>query len=307
MDYTQYINSKDIRAYLKDIRYEFNTLEAAWLIYQCRRISIAQKHAAWDELIRTMPDCRIEERMNTDARESLHSFLKEFMTVQNKCIDRLCADEAEAVFFCRVLEGSDWYDCGEIYSDYEKCREYLKSEFPASKTAQITKQWLNEKCSKYIKGTITVDGTFMDIEPLGILNKRESSILYDSFDGFWFDFPVPFHKGDILHDPLYNSKVYCGGPFVMTAIATSDMPEDDVCRFKENGDKTDMNAWGYFMNQDGSFYEEVTFNYMDCEYYTDELTGREKILKPLSQYVKEELDLSDLCREYAANLLSSRE
>ena len=90
----------------------------------------------------------------------------------------------------------------------------------------------------------------------------------------------------------------------MTEIATSGMPEDNVCRLKKNGDKTDMNAWGYFLNEDGSFYEEVTFNYMDCEYYTDELIGKKKILKPLSQYVKGELGLSELCREYAANLLS---
>ena len=93
----------------------------------------------------------------------------------------------------------------------------------------------------------------------------------------------------------------------MTAIATSDMLADDVCRFKESGDKTDMNVWGYFLNEDGSFFEEVTFNYMDCEYYTDELIGKKKILKPLSQYVKGELDLSELCREYATNLLASWE
>ena len=46
------------------------------------------------------------------------------------------------------------------------------------------------------------------------------------------------------------------------------------------------------------------FNYMDCEYYTEKLVGKETILESLSCYVTNELDLSELCREYAANLLS---
>ena len=46
MGYSQYINSKDIRTYLKDTGYVFNSLEAAWLIYQCQGISVEQKHAA---------------------------------------------------------------------------------------------------------------------------------------------------------------------------------------------------------------------------------------------------------------------
>lgn len=302
MNVLQYINSEDIRAYLKDTGYEFNSLEAAWLIHQCRSVSIELKHAAWNELINSMPDCRIEERMNTDARESLHGFLKEYMAVQNKYINRLIAGETGTVYTCRALLDHDWYDCGEIFSDYEKCLEYVKSEYSAANSVQVIKQWLNEDCSRYIKGTITIDGIFLDIEPFDFLNEQEGSILYSSFDGLWFDFPVPFHKGDILHDPSYKGG-YCGGPFVMTEIATSNLPEDEILRLKKNGDKTDMNAWGYFLNPDGSFYEEVMFNYMDCEYYTEKLAGKETILESLSCYVTNELDLSELCREYAANLL----
>ncbi len=35
MDIYRFINSKDIRAHLENIGYQFNALEAAWLVYQC--------------------------------------------------------------------------------------------------------------------------------------------------------------------------------------------------------------------------------------------------------------------------------
>ena len=34
MDILRFINSRDIREHLKTIHYQFNSLEAAWLIYQ---------------------------------------------------------------------------------------------------------------------------------------------------------------------------------------------------------------------------------------------------------------------------------
>lgn len=46
MDIFRFVNSKDVREHLKSIDYEFNSLEAAWLIYQCRDAAIDEKHKA---------------------------------------------------------------------------------------------------------------------------------------------------------------------------------------------------------------------------------------------------------------------
>ena len=80
MDIFRFVNSKDVREHLRDIGYEFNSLEAAWLIYQCRDAAIDEKHKAWNELIATMPDCPIEKRTNTAAQDSLHAFLRQCMS-----------------------------------------------------------------------------------------------------------------------------------------------------------------------------------------------------------------------------------
>ena len=78
MNVYRFINSKDIREPLESIQYPFGSLEAAWIIYQCRFASLEEKHAAWRELIQTMPDCAIEERNNTEANNHQHHILAEY-------------------------------------------------------------------------------------------------------------------------------------------------------------------------------------------------------------------------------------
>lgn len=47
MDFYSLINSKDIREYLFGREYQFTTLEAAWLVYACRRLSYVEKKEYW--------------------------------------------------------------------------------------------------------------------------------------------------------------------------------------------------------------------------------------------------------------------
>lgn len=75
-------------------------------------------------------------------------------------------------------------------------------------------------------------------------------------------------------------------------------PDDVRDWTRKNGDTSDMNAWGYFQDTDGTIYHEVMHNYMDLEYYHDELTGKKRILKALSNFVKGEIDVEFLCRAY---------
>ena len=98
MNILRFVNSKDIREHLRNIGYEFNSLEAAWLIYQFRDATIDEKHKAWNELIATMPDCPIEKRLNTVAQDSLHAFLRQYMELENKYLNEFY-DEKHADTF----------------------------------------------------------------------------------------------------------------------------------------------------------------------------------------------------------------
>ena len=90
MDVYQYVNSKDIRAHLESIGYQFNALEAAWLVYQHRGITMDERHAAWREIIDTMPDMRVEyaddSRKLKDASAKIQSSIAE---LEDEFKDRL--------------------------------------------------------------------------------------------------------------------------------------------------------------------------------------------------------------------------
>ena len=100
-----------------------------------------------------------------------------------------------------------------------------------------------------------------------------------------------------------ESNGLCAGSFVMLDISSQNASENTRCY----GDESDMNAWGYFQNQDGTVYHEVMSNYMDLEYYRGELSGKKRILKALSNHIKGEIDVGlfanayhkILCEEYA--------
>ena len=42
MDIYRFINSNTIREHLKKLGYQFNTLEAAWLVWQCKNATLAE-------------------------------------------------------------------------------------------------------------------------------------------------------------------------------------------------------------------------------------------------------------------------
>lgn len=81
MDIFACINSKDIRKYLKQIGYKFDSLETAWLIYACKALSYEDKKALWKEVIMTMPDCVVPSRMNCAGWESLHGLLEKYIDI----------------------------------------------------------------------------------------------------------------------------------------------------------------------------------------------------------------------------------
>ena len=117
MSLYSFINSKDIRKYLQKIKYPFSSLEAARLIYQCHSTTLKEKHAAWRELIQTMPDCAIEERPNTAPHDSLHRFLVEYMERENLLLEAFVKED-NSVYQWSERQENHKFDYPAIYSCY---------------------------------------------------------------------------------------------------------------------------------------------------------------------------------------------
>ena len=87
MDIYQFIDSRDIRNYLQDIKYKFTVPETAFLIYMSRRATLNEKLDAWQEIIDTMPDCSMGERINMVEIPSFCKFLTEYIALLKKLLD----------------------------------------------------------------------------------------------------------------------------------------------------------------------------------------------------------------------------
>ena len=84
MNYYRFLDSWDIRNHLEEMEYPLSTPEAAYLVWQSRGATLEEKFAAWEEIIQTMPDCAMEERLNMAAIPSFHGFLREYMETSRK-------------------------------------------------------------------------------------------------------------------------------------------------------------------------------------------------------------------------------
>lgn len=98
MNIYRFINSKDIRFHLQSLRYDFTLPEAAFLVWQCIDATLEEKHEAWCELIRTMPDCGMQKRRNMSAIKSMHDLLQDYMKLEQKLL-REFYQETDAVYF----------------------------------------------------------------------------------------------------------------------------------------------------------------------------------------------------------------
>ena len=225
MDILRFINSKDIREHLRSIRYEFNSLETAWLIYQCHDATIDEKHKAWNELIETMPDCPIEKRLNTVAQDSLHAFLRLYMTLEDKYMNEFCDERHADTFnddkpfvykFKYIYEDGTENGWDTVFSCLNALYESIMEPEEDVTSIQCTKMQIDRLESRQI-AYLNSSFEFLRLDPGRIDSDKEWDLFGGVFDGLWFEFPTPFQKGDIVWNPD-QPEGFCAGPFVTTGV-----------------------------------------------------------------------------------------
>lgn len=303
MDIYRFINSNAIREHLKQIDYQFNSLEAAWLIYQCMGMTMEEKHAAWEKLIAEMPDCEVEDRRGCSYSGSLHEMLRKYIQIQKKTYELFINPESTAVyqykFYCKN-------DCGwcedytEVFATEQECWDEIEEDLDLGiERICIQKRYIGKRNT-----LITVDFNeskqVMDVYAVRLHTDEECKVL-EAFEDQWFVFPVPFEKGDIVYQkrlPGPWGDVAESGAFVLKGVVSWDSEKDKNKFIEEHGDNSDMNAWGYFQDPDGRIFYEVMHNYMDLEYYDQPLEGRMRLFKAISNFMKGEIGLDMLLTAY---------
>ena len=312
MDFTNFINSKDIRDYHREIGYQYNALEAAWLVSQCYRKTLEQKHEAWKWIIDNMPDQEIENygRWESERGESIHKVLAEYMEMENQFIAEFKNNSGGWLYSYKSYYNTsdykhDSYSYEGVFTSWEKCLQYVEENEDGEDISfiEIRRGKADDDDMFRNNGDIEIDlfGRIMNVYPCYSQEENERWYYLDSFfDELWFEFPVPFKKGDIV---CIKSR-YCleqVDPIVLTGIIIPPWSERDkyLEKRRKGGDTSDMNIWGYAADMEWhngyhGVYSEVWWNYMDVEYYRKELSGVERVLKPISNWLKGEFR-DDLC------------
>ena len=295
----RFVNSKDIRKYLADINYSFTTAEAAWLVYQCRNATLAEKYAAWEKIITTMPDQSVDSIHFDKPYESIHRVISDFIEMKKKATEMFLevAPNAFHQYSLIYYDGSRDYNDSMLYSSYEKCFNQLErdlSEEDDDTTSGCIRR-LEIDCFYNITAYYNKKGEIMDVVIPADYGVLDWNIL-DFFRDLWFHFPAPFKKGDLIYDPLKHQRRAREDLLVMESNTPLKFEEDG----RSHTDSSDMNVWGYFQDDEtGTIFHEATWNYMDFEYYPEELlTGKKRILKALSNLMKEKIDIGLFIHAY---------
>lgn len=309
MDIYSFVNSKDIREHLRKIEYQFNSLETAWLIYSCHDLSYEQKKEAWMELIQTMPDCEVPKRDNCRGWNSLHVMLRKYMDTVDKEVSDFFENDSsgEYVYMYFVLyEGDECWteEDAIVYSSLDDCLKGYKEEVSQSASDvikyKIRKQSLiNKKMTCEVE--FKANGGIECILQYYLRDEEADDLMWHSFNGLGFSFPTPFKKGDIVWIPTDDSFIRWDrdGGFVLDRLSSWYEPQ----YIMYPNDYLDMDAYGYFVNPDGTVYHEVISNYMDLEYYQGPYKLNEKILPALSKFIKGEIEVDFLLCAYRKVLL----
>ena len=132
MDLFRFIDSKDIREHLRQIGYSFTAPEAAFLVWQCRSVTLKEKIAAWREISRTISDCSMGERLNMDEMPSIHEFLEQYITlIERLLVNFYCEEHAVYSYSGSYQDGSDFAEeYNRLYPDIVSCvAGFLNDEF----------------------------------------------------------------------------------------------------------------------------------------------------------------------------------
>lgn len=289
MDIYKYLNSKDVEKYLRDMNYQFNPIQMAWIVWHCKHITLEEKHKAWEDIINETEDCEIKEEKDRHVvRDSLHEYLKECIEYEKARIQPFY-DESNSVFRYElvlkcgternihdgwIINGHDEDDlvCTaksyDIFSSFNNCLAIA---------VHCIKENGLENDIRYIKITNTNTETSTEIIRLFDLN---GNMLWDDAyefadaidksddykDPFYFfdyccfdDIPVPFEKGD----PVINKYSNYNKPCIFIEVNRKFMKDFDIAT------PQDMYASVYCTMEEygeGLYIDDVA-NYLDFEFY----------------------------------------
>ena len=279
MNIYSYIISPDIADHCQKIGHVFNSLEMAVIIAISEK-TIKEKHAAWREIVAYYPDMPIQDSLNFDARESLHDFLKELITWEEKCITDFYATGDDVVFCPRV----DHYK--ECYRTVEKTFAALNDLWNGKKDG-ITEIEIYKKtidAPKYCGALFNSDA-----EMLALYGYDFGDDCPGRLHMIFIHIPVPFEKGDLLE---HDGKSYVLEDLPHWFTEKSGISYEEM--LSGNADGSDMISSIYCVSNEGVLYWDHGPLYYTLKFCRMKIEGEYRLLHYVSLFMKGEIRLAEL-------------
>ncbi len=184
-----FLSFGETQEYWKKTGYTPSAAEASWLIKQDKSLTFEEKHKAWKDIISTMPDCSFNSHGIYDEAniDSVHTFLSEYMALENRLMERFYKKESNAVYTYKVWcdEDGGWIGSdGPLYVDFEQVLAEFKDDADlCPRLALFTKVYFgaeHERLYIYMRP----DGSVMRVaEDLLALEEYEYKLFYEVFYG----------------------------------------------------------------------------------------------------------------------------
>ena len=282
------INSQDIANHLQQIGYEFSSLEVAWLIWRSKRLNLSQRHKAWREVISCMPDCKIKATENLREIPSLHEYLEHLINAHEAAKKVFFEPEPNCYFNGEIVGDSFSGWDPSAFSTFEACIAHLDTYETNPENIlryEISKFRLVGEV--YEKETTLIFDCNMQIRDIDTMHFK------NIFSFLYFDFPVPFKKGDILMRSKSGGPTISEQYFMEKVVYLSHGSAKD----KRISTTDDMKINGYFWWYDG-LRLDAEANYMDFELVNSKLESNERFLTITSNLLKEKLDIIEYAEMY---------
>ena len=291
MDFTDFINSRDVRDYHRNLNYKYSASEAAWLTYMCKAITVSEKHKAWEWIINNMPDEAIylvDENDNTKS-VSIHKALEDFIDMEDSFIEYFIDNSDGKIYLCD--------DSSSVFSNWKNCVSYIlenkaKNTWPVS----IYFTYSDDSIPYYSNGNIRIqsDGKIgnvnFNIHSDYIYEKTNLELdILNFFQLIEPELPNPFKAGDILCCYEYNGRNI---PFV---YSFSDKTDEQLLIYGYTIDNKERNGSLNYAYPNSISGVRRTSSYSwdyptNIEYYREELKGSDRRLISISDWLKGKYD-----------------
>ncbi len=296
------INSKTIGNYCREIGYKFNTEELAVLVYRNKEMDLEEKNRKYQDLIDNYPDMEVIERINCNHYDSVKTMIKEEIERNRKTYEDLVREEDNCVYTWdeynkSTREHSRGYEIIEnlkrtFKETYKDVKDYI-DEYDDTIYFTITKKIFGKEDKLIYANYRVID----KIPKLVRIYRQEDNLL--DIDNIFVYMPTPFKKGDILisENPSMRNFDDNGDIFVLYYLRTW-KPDIKEYLARGNCDSSDMMGSGYYLVDDGQFVCDEKWDYDSFEYYTGKLEGKNRILKAISSFLKDKIDIELLVHAY---------